>query len=420
MSEERNTLAWPSIEQLPREIASRINRFLAVSDVAATTIQRAHRRQAQLGQADYRGGYRSRLHRWLLEEPVETSEKYDGTNVGKLRDGKLLGRRLVIDAAATSYQRCELGKLRSLGTDQMLDEVVAIGGSLTVRRAALYGELLCNAGLYSYATSGVAKSWQAFGALIEFADASGASATRYAKAATALGLITNRCDETTVRVCNSRTFGEIAQRHDVPVVPTTHHLSMSAALSRNAEWMVGEHGEGLVLSVASGESRASLFKWKISREPQPVAVDSLTGLIEALGRGADGKACLLDAQIHRMVRQLHTVATHKDSTVAKAAASSSAKQPKPAKPAAVNAEAVSTAIASALTKFDAFEAYFDTHGQPGVATLAERLTAEVLADTELPLPSEGDTAREAAVREVATAVKRTVGQAFGAWKKRTG
>ena len=75
------------------------------------------------------------------------------------------------------------------------------------------------------------------------------------------------------------------------------------------------------------------------------------------------------------------------------------------------------AIASALTKFDALETTFEAHGQQGVGTVCERLVAEVLSDNELVLPPEGDATREAALKAVATAIKRFVGQAFGAWKK---
>ena len=60
-------------------------------------------------------------------------------------------------------------------------------------------------------------------------------------------------------------------------------------MAEHAEWMVGEHGEGLVLSVASREGgRARMYKWKISREPQPAAVDELAALLTELRGGAGG------------------------------------------------------------------------------------------------------------------------------------
>ena len=79
------------------------------------------------------------------------------------------------------------------------------------------------------------------------------------------------------------------------------------------------------------------------------------------------------------------------------------------------ASAVEVAIASAKTKFDALEAAFEASGKGALNLLTERLSAEVLSDADLALPTGGE--REAAVRVVTTHVKRHVGQAYGAWLK---
>lgn len=422
MGEERNTLAWPSIEQYPREVASRINRFFAVAEAAATTIQRAHRGDSWSPQ-NFRGGYRSRLRKWLLSEPVTSGTKFDGTNVGVMRDGTLLGRRLVIEASATSYQRTDLKALRSYETAKAIEELVAIGGATPVSRVALYGELLCNE-LYSYKADGISKGWLAFGALLDFDGES--AAVEYARAAGAAGLDCHVSDAT-VRVCNGAAFTAILQRHGVPVVATTRHESLCAAIATCREWMVGEHGEGLVLSVASRTGRTSTYKWKISREPQPAATEALTELVASLRDGAGGKAALLDPAIHACVVCLLEVATHVDSTTLAATVTrggeSGGKVAKPPKPVVVDAGAVERALNSALTKFDAIGTYLDVHGQAGVPRLVKHLTSEMLADTELAecLPAEDDSkAREAAVRAVGTVVKKHVGQQLGAWKKTGG
>ena len=111
MADERNTLEWPSIVQFHREVCYRVHRFLTVAEAAATVIQRAHRRQVGKNKIDFHGEFRSTLHNWLLRSAVTTSEKLDGTNLGKLGDGTLLGRRTVIQPNATSYQRCDLSAL---------------------------------------------------------------------------------------------------------------------------------------------------------------------------------------------------------------------------------------------------------------------------------------------------------------------
>lgn len=307
MTNNRNTLEWPSIDQFHREVCFRINRFLTVAEAAATVIQRAHRHQARDGErSDFHGGLRSNVHSWLLRSAVTTCEKLDGTNVGKLDDGTLLGRRMVIEPTANSYQRCDLSALRGYHTESVLSELVALGGTAAPLRAALYGELCCNSGLYSYQRDGLAKSWQVFGALLEFENET--SAQIYAREACAVGHICDAgegtlergCavghifDGTLVRVCNSRAFGEVVQRHGVPAVAAEAHVSLCTAVARWQEWMVGEHGEGLVLAVDTGEGRADLFKWKISREPQPSIFksDGLVALVAELRAGANGKVGL--------------------------------------------------------------------------------------------------------------------------------
>mmetsp|Transcript_2939 Transcript_2939/g.8848 ORF Transcript_2939/g.8848 Transcript_2939/m.8848 type:complete len:262 (+) Transcript_2939:166-951(+) len=60
MAEERNTLTWRSIEQLPRAVCSKIARFFQVAELAATVIQRRRRgRPSPLdGKVTLKGGYR--------------------------------------------------------------------------------------------------------------------------------------------------------------------------------------------------------------------------------------------------------------------------------------------------------------------------------------------------------------------------
>ena len=95
-----------------------------------------------------------------------------------------------------------------------------------------------------------------------------------------------------MRVCASAAFVEVMQRHGLPAVATTPHATLCATVQSMREWMMGEHGEGLVLScVRTSDKKASTFKWKISREPQPSIFksDGLVALVAELRAGADGK-----------------------------------------------------------------------------------------------------------------------------------
>jgi len=295
---EANTLPWPSIEQLPREICRKVNRLLTVADAAAVTIQRRVRGEAHTAAGSFAGGYRHRLLLQLRGSPTSTAEKLDGTNVGILLGGKLLGRRLEIEDTATTYQRCTLAPLRALNAGAALHE---LSQGYQPKRSALYGELCCNAGLYSYGAQGIAKSWLAFGALLEFADEEAARA--YVRAADAVGLVCGMSGTTTVRVCNNDAFGRLVTRHDIPAIGVSAepHASLCAAVAHHAEWMMSERGEGLVLTVKAG-STAKLYKWKISREPQPAAVAELEELAAAM-RDDVAKAALLGPEVVELSRR---------------------------------------------------------------------------------------------------------------------
>mmetsp|Transcript_31054 Transcript_31054/g.51475 ORF Transcript_31054/g.51475 Transcript_31054/m.51475 type:complete len:424 (+) Transcript_31054:51-1322(+) len=410
-----NPLPWSSIEQLPREVCAKLERFFAAADLAARQIQQAHRKCPLMHVQDsYRGGYRARLHELFYGRQAYCSEKLDGTNVGIMADGTLLGRRLVIEycgkAHVETYQHCELRPLRTL-RQAVADCLQELAADAPYVNAALYGELCCNPGLYNYMAAGLAKTWQAFGALIQTADEMAARA--FMKHAEARGFECTTVDDAAVRVSNSQTFVALLQRHGVPVIGTEAHGSLCTLVASRCAWMQGEHGEGLVLSLAADGGRTKTYKWKISREPQPAAVSELSELHAKLHSGVGGLATLLEKPIIELVSQLLAVATHVDSRSAQPRAEKKGK----GKERATDAAAVQRAIASALTKFDALDATFAAEGKRGVGVACERLLAEILADTELVLPAEGNAGRALAMKEVEGDVKRCVGKAFGEWMK---
>lgn len=413
--EQKNELPWPSMEQLPREVCHRINSFFAAADAAALAIQQAYRGSYKGGHA-FRMHKRSKLHAWALASRVTAGEKYDGTNVGKMLDGTLLGRRFVIEDSAPTYQKCSLDKLRAYAADAVIQDLASAGNSsaATLRRGAVYGELCSLAWLYGYAAAGVAKQWFAFGALLEFADAAPAEA--YAAAAEAAGLLCRFSGTATVHILNGGAFAAILERHGLPAVAAAEHGSLASAVASGRTWMLSELGEGIVLSIAGGHGgQAAAYKWKISREHQPTAIKELTALSAALSAGAGGKAALLDPEIREMVATLLEVATHVDSTVAAATRKAATWKAEP-KASGLEPAAVQTALASALTKFDAIDAHLDAHGPAAFLPLCDRLVAEMLADADLNPPAEGAPGREAAKKELGAAVRKHVGQQVGIWK----
>ena len=154
---------------------------------------------------------------WVrLSEVVPASATGEGW---MLIDGTLLGRRILIEDSAQSYQKCDLGALRSYATGAVLEDLASAGNmsAAMLRRGAVYGELCSMLGKYEYdyVAAGFAKQWLAFGALLEFPD--GRAAQAYAQAATEAGFLC-RADGAIVHVMNGGAFGAILQRAGVPAV----------------------------------------------------------------------------------------------------------------------------------------------------------------------------------------------------------
>eukprot|EP00961_Rhodomonas_salina_P110223 1483653-Rhodomonas_salina.3 len=391
MAEARKPLPWPSIEQLPREVCIRLSRFLHAVDAAVVCIQRAWRKKKgkPLGEKEgplksqakeaFAGACRSDLFSLLLRAKSVSSEKLDGTNVGKASDETLLGRRMVIAEAAKTYQGCPLEALRSLNTDPCLQEISQIllpSGGGGVKNCAVYGELCCNPGLYSYQTRNLPQTWQLFGVIFEFSDAQ--TANMAAEQARARGLVCITQDSS-VRVCNCPALSAIFEKHSLPYIESEAYPSLCELVARKKGWMTAEGGEGVVLSIDNGAHSAA-FKWKISREAQPGTISQLAALISAL-RPEMGeqalKASLLDPLILQLLADLYAVATHVDSKSLEEAACKEKKgknkKEQKQEPRVLDARAVQVALASALTKFDSLDAAFQTGGRAAIPKLVERL-----------------------------------------------
>eukprot|EP00287_Rhodomonas_sp_CCMP768_P017454 CAMPEP_0202823012 /NCGR_PEP_ID=MMETSP1389-20130828/11472_1 /ASSEMBLY_ACC=CAM_ASM_000865 /TAXON_ID=302021 /ORGANISM="Rhodomonas sp., Strain CCMP768" /LENGTH=428 /DNA_ID=CAMNT_0049495993 /DNA_START=9 /DNA_END=1295 /DNA_ORIENTATION=+ len=421
MTARTNALPWPSIDQLPRVICAKINRHFAVAESAAVYVQRWWRtlkgRDCKpiptRAVESFAGGYGGRLHRMLLKSPVFYSEKLDGTNVGKMSDGTLLGRRQEIEPSATTYQRCPLEPLRECSTADCLQELMAAltDDESKICRGALYGELCCNFGLYDYAARSLAKTWQAFGAVFHFADVEAATAAAARGASNGFACVSDK-DSPVVVVANSLTMRDLLRKHNIPAVRAEAAGSLCALVSQKKAWMTSESGEGLVVTVGGTPPHRS-YKWKISREPQSSAIRSLADLRSSLASGEDKQQFrpLLAPEVHTLLSDLYDVATHVDSLAAAEAAKAASDS---ARTQTVDAAAVHAAIASACTKFDSLDASFAASGQAAVPKLAAMLQQEVLADKDLELP-EGAKERKQAEKEVGALIKRFVGEQFGKW-----
>eukprot|EP00961_Rhodomonas_salina_P205337 2771931-Rhodomonas_salina.1 len=306
-TQQSNPLPWPKIDHLAFAVCSSIGKL-------------------QGKPAECINDEVQNIQTWLLHTPVISSVKLDGTNVGKLCGGALVGRRMVIEDSANAYQGCDLTDLRGYATDTCLDELMAKfgmetkeGTSCNVELCALFGELCKNPGLYNYTEQGFDNSWQVFGAILEFSDSSKAQEAAVAGLAQGFHCFTRTARDSTtsaVHVCNSPAFGELLRRHAIPVISCYEHSSIAALVTQRLDWMLGEKGEGLVITCTPPDQQPQSYKWKTTCDvPQPTTVAQLGLLCSEAAQSTEGAAPsklahLFDPAVLQLLLQLNAVISH--------------------------------------------------------------------------------------------------------------
>lgn len=456
-----NDLQWPSIENLAREIAYPLERFVRHTAPLAAQIIQYHVRQCLLSKLKHAPTpvavhgrkpmtpTRSQLSSYFLDEGCVASIKLDGTNVAIAEDGALYGRRLRVPDDAESYQKCDLRRLR--GRQDQVQKLRTGLGLPSAVRLRLFGELVMN-NRFDYSAEGLFKTFCAFGAIADVSalsesdrDAAFERVLAMGMAATTEGgtknddqdlaepkLIVIRVNDEfrgLLSACSSSEAtggsGGGGGERDKSVAQVSCG-SLVSIVAETADFMMECKGEGLVLtwkwrngSQRDDKSTFSTAKYKCACEEQggtTGVLEKLQGTLEDFEAGP-GCGFLLPTGVREsMVPQMLAV-----SRVAPAADGPSRKQRKGEDKAAAKEQTyliVEGALESALTKFDSPESFFEIHGgsqgcKMMVDLLVNEMKADLLAGAE---GTDGSIEKKQILAAGRGAVNRFVGVAFGKWK----
>lgn len=209
---------------------------------------------------------RDQLNAVLFEEPCTVTHKFDGTNVGKDEHGTRYGRNQIIPSHNQSYCSTTLADVNKLDVKQiksLVCEAIALEPS-KIYRFCLYGELMCNKGLYDYATKKIASTHQVFGAMVQPSDPADMfeMAQKFRKAGFACRFHDvedyddvegdEPADEPFMVLMNEK-LRKIVESQNVSVVPIAgkgSYPNIYSMMLDNYDHLFGGYGEGVIITFA--------------------------------------------------------------------------------------------------------------------------------------------------------------------------
>lgn len=328
-------------------------------------------------------------------------EKLDGTNVGVCCDGSLYGRRTKIQG--TSYQKVFLNTVPEprivKAIKKNIADLIAIAHS-DLPKFTIYGELMCQPGRYSYTERNLAKNWVCFGAVFgsrqvdEDQIGNHESPCELAQALEEKGfLATVDRHNGKVRISLNDTFALLVQNYGLKVPPFVGKGPLKEICLQNMANMMTFEREGLVLT-----GNNFIRKWKTGKEDESKGHALLKEILNDHSKmvlemaGVDFKLATCLAQV---------AGNKPASTVTKKSKKEKACTIRP-----YTNDELERALDSARSKYDALEAYFEREEMNLIKSyLLQELCQDLGASTT------------EQTKCIDQAVGKTVGQAFGAWKK---
>jgi len=300
-----NRLPWSSIEAYPEWIANQVQLYCKADDVS-------------------RAFAREHLEFTLLRQPLRSaSVKFDGTNLGKLDTGELMGRNHMV-APGGIYQTTSTAACEGLDVAAVRDALSRCLGR-PLGTLCMYGELMCNPGCYGYGEKGLASKWLCFGCILTPAvsvDATGDSQTSEEVAthgpAALLGLsealaskgFAHSVGEGRVRLILCPALRQLFDEFGCAVVEELPAgLTHAQMVAMGAERLSAGEVEGIVVAFDRPDGQTSLRKWKNSSEGGGVSRKYAAHLAASEEQARDlASRGLLDTQVVDMLVTLRAVA----------------------------------------------------------------------------------------------------------------
>eukprot|EP00039_Didymoeca_costata_P027824 m.19272 g.19272 ORF g.19272 m.19272 type:complete len:515 (-) comp6526_c0_seq1:24-1568(-) len=410
---KENSNPWPSIDNYLDNLMNEFICFKKTGEWAVTIIQRAWRARSQGKTVNMLTLYKEnnharpnyRVHRdtqslcnRFLHSPMSCSIKYDGTNVGVSDDGEVYGRRTMIDSSSERYQNVPLGTCRLVDSKAIKSSIAKLifsnGQQDVTFTVSVYGELMCNPGLYDYAKNDLAGKWVCFGMRLRFDQETSADIlTKISSTLRNHGFSFSGEGKSTITITINKALEAFLTEHSIENIAQFQSFPSEAALvEMYADFVANQQGEGLIMYIphdSSGSGSVSIRKWKNPKEVNPSLRRRFRGIVSELVGSTYSN--IFPDELLQMLNNLAKTVKEPENTSNK----------KPRFP-----QEVVSALESALTKYDSLPSYFER--EEGL----QEITANLIKEVEADLASEPEKVVVARLY-----VDDYINRKFGQWKR---
>lgn len=311
----------------------------------------------------------------------------------------------MVNPKAASYQKTPLEGLKNIDVAVVKKTIEELAAVEDLGNFVLYGELMCNKGLYDYTEKKLDSGWTIFGAMIQppkdaeqivdaLHKAGFACALKGGVSSDGEGSEGAAEDNANFKIMLSMNvaFKELMDKFKYPTVPFTgRYENLYTLVKDTSDWLKQGMGEGIVITHAKAEENGKsshLSKWKNGMEANSVNAGQLDALVleieadkdkEMFGENTE-KALemlniMLDVQKSRLIMGKVPEPVKKGPKV---------KAPKEKKAglrelSAEESAEYDAAIKSAKSKFDHEDTYF-AKGMKGCQEFAGLIAKECLTD----------------------------------------
>ena len=205
------------------------------------------------------------VRKYLIEEEITYVEKFDGTNIGKDKNGCIYTRRTKLNKHMKEFIGTSLKNVKKIEVNSFHDKMneIVYGG---VKNTIVFGELMCNNNIHDYGDRGLNARWILFGAVLLLEDDK--DVDEYLEKLKDTGFVVKKMRSLEICIYLNEKLAGIFEKlaYDCPMVKRSTIFNM---MKENKRKIISGEIEGVVILTDIG-SYTGYLKWKGAHYKQPV------------------------------------------------------------------------------------------------------------------------------------------------------